>query len=207
MEMQSAVRYTRPSLGPPRERNSTVARVQRTATTVVGGVGLLWIVFACDNLLGHQLLRYGIRAWDWGGLIGIPFAPFLHDGFVHLTMNTLTFVILGALIHLRRPGDFVMVSVWGALGSGLGAWLLSPPNVTTVGLSGVLFAYLGFLMTRGFFERRLAAMLLSVFVTLSFGSMLLGVLPLVATGISWQAHLAGFIAGVACAAVARPRRG
>ena len=79
-------------------------------------------------------------------------------------------------------------------------WLLSPAHVTTVGLSGVLFAYLGYLMTRGFFAPRLSDILLSVLVSVTFGSMLFGVLPLVAEGISWQAHLAGFLTGIGCAA-------
>jgi membrane associated rhomboid family serine protease len=144
-------------------------------------------------------LAYGIHARSWEGLSGILFAPFLHHGFVHLAMNSLSFAVLGGLLHLKRRSDFVFVSLVGALGSGLGAWFLSPPQVTTVGLSGVLFAYLGYLMTRGLFERDLIGIALSALVTWLFGSMLYGVLPLVGPEISWQAHLAGFVTGVACA--------
>lgn len=183
-----------------RRRTTPWHRVQRTATTLFWLVGVLWIVFAVDNLLGHTLLAWGIRARSWEGLAGIAFAPFLHHGYAHLAMNTVSFGVLGGLLHFRRPADFTYVSAVGAVGSGLGAWLLSPAHVTTVGLSGVLFAYLGYLMTRGFFAPRLSDILLSVLVTVTFGSMLFGVLPLVAEGISWQAHLAGFLTGIACAA-------
>lgn len=182
-----------------RHTSRTVARAQRTATTMASGVGVLWIVFALDNLLGHTLLTYGIHGRSWEGLAGIAFAPFLHHGFAHLAMNSVFFVILGGLVHLRRPADFAFVSIIGAIGSGLGAWLLSSPLVTTVGLSGVLFAYLGFLMARGWFDRNLLDMVLSAAVTYLFGNMVYGVLPIVEAGISWQAHLAGFLTGVLCA--------
>jgi membrane associated rhomboid family serine protease len=191
----------------PRRPTSTAltARAQRTVTTVGSGIGVLWIVFAIDQLMGHQLLAYGIHRGTWLGLAGVLFAPFLHHGLWHLVMNSISFALFGGMLHLRRAADFRAVTIWGALGSGLGAWLLSPPGVTTVGLSGVLFAYLGFLMTRGFFERRLVDIALSVFVTWFFGSMVYGVLPIVEAGISWQAHLAGFLTGVICAGRFRRR--
>jgi membrane associated rhomboid family serine protease len=99
----------------------------------------------------------------------------------------------------RRRVDFYVVSALGALGSGLGVWLLAGAGTVTVGASGVIFAYLGFLMARGLFERSVQAIVLSVVITWLFGSMVWGVLP-AAVGISWQAHLFGYLSGGGAAA-------
>ncbi|MCA9968436.1 MAG: rhomboid family intramembrane serine protease, partial [Anaerolineales bacterium] len=58
----------------------------------------------------------------------------------------------------------------------------------------LIFGYFGFLLLRGFFERSLGAILGSLLVGIAYGGILWGVLPLEA-GISWQAHLFGFIGG------------
>ncbi|MEQ1571324.1 MAG: rhomboid family intramembrane serine protease [Myxococcota bacterium] len=176
-----------------------MTRVQSTAATVGVGVGVLWAVYAVNVVLGQALFAFAIHSWTAQGLVGLLFSPFLHASLGHLVMNTSSFALLGSLVHLRRPATFTTVSVLGALGSGLGAWLFSAPGTTTVGLSGVLFAYLGFLMTRGLFERRAVDLALSVGVTALFGSMAWGVLPLTA-GVSWQAHLFGFLTGIGVAA-------
>ncbi len=95
--------------------------------------------------------------------------------------------------------DFAVVTVAGALTSGLGAWLIGGAHTVHVGASGVIFAYLGFLMARGWFERRFGAIALSVAVTWLFGGMVFGVLPTVGAAISWEAHLFGFLGGVGVA--------
>jgi membrane associated rhomboid family serine protease len=81
------------------------------------------------------------------------------------------------------------------LGSGFAAWLLGAPGSVHVGASGVIFGYLGFLILAGWYERSVASILLSVLVVVLWGGMVIGVLP-GQNGISWQAHLGGFIGGV-----------
>ena len=64
----------------------------------------------------------------------------------------------------------------------------------------MIFAYLGFLMARGVFERRPGPVALSVLVTFFFGSMVWGIFPIIAgAGISWQAHMFGFLGGIGAA--------
>ena len=67
-----------------------------------------------------------------------------------------------------------------------------------IGASGVIFGYLGYLMLSGWFARRVMPILISLGVTVLWGGMVLGVLP-GQMGISWQAHLGGFIGGVLAA--------
>lgn len=185
-----------------RDEARAIATETRAAVkTVGGGVAVLWAVELLDVLLGGALDGLGIQPHTLPGLLRIPLAPFLHAGIEHLALNTLPFVILGLLTMTRKRMDFWVVSGVGALTSGLGAWVFGSSASIHLGASGVIFAYLGFLMTRGLFERRLAPILLSVGVTALFGSMLLLTIPFLVAGISWQAHLFGFLGGVAVARV------
>jgi membrane associated rhomboid family serine protease len=172
-----------------------ITHVRSSAMTISTGVGLLWLVHVMNVLMMGSLTGLGIHPRSWEGLIGILFSPFLHGSIEHLVMNTISFVLLGGMMLLRGRRDFWSVSVVGALGAGLGAWLLGAAGSVHIGLSGVLFAYLGFLMTRGFFERSAVTIIVSLVMILMFGSMVWGVLPLTA-GVSWQAHLFGFLSGI-----------
>lgn len=175
-----------------------IAHFKAGASTISTGVGVLWLVYAVNFLSMGLVNTFGIYPRTWEGLVGILFAPFLHGSIEHLLMNTISFVLLGGILILRGQREFWAVSVMGALGSGLGAWLIGASGSMHLGLSGVLFAYLGFLMARGFFERSVGTILLSLAVILTFGSMVWGVLPLTA-GVSWEAHLFGLLSGIGAA--------
>lgn len=184
-----------------RSEGSVMSRTASAARTLGIGAGLLWLIELVDLMLGGALDGLGIRPHSVEGLLHIPLAPFLHSGIEHLAMNTLPFLVLGALSMTRRQLDFWVVSVVGGLTSGLGAWVFGSSTSVHLGASGVIFAYLGFLMTRGLFERRLGPVLLSMAVLWLFGGMLWTALPIVAAGISWQAHMFGFLGGVLVARV------
>jgi membrane associated rhomboid family serine protease len=171
------------------------------AATLVMVVGVLWLVHVANLLLGGALVVFGIHPRTLEGLYGLLFAPFLHASTTHLLVNTISFVLLGALMRFRHRNDFVVVTAAGAFTSGLGAWLLGAPGSVHIGASGVIFAFLGFLMARGIFERSLSAIVLSVLVTWFFGSMVWGILPAVGAAVSWQAHLFGLLGGILCAYV------
>jgi membrane associated rhomboid family serine protease len=149
-------------------------------------------------ILSSSLTSWGIVPRSERGLFGIFFAPFLHGSFAHIAANTLPFLILGWLIMLRDMEDFILVSLITALSSGVGVWLISPSFSVTVGASGVIFGYLGFILGRGYFERSFTAIALSVVVMVMYGGVLFGILPGQAS-ISWQAHLFGFLGGILAA--------
>lgn len=179
------------------EVGALVTETRGRAALVAKTTGLLWVIELVDKLLlGSSLDWLGIHPRSLGGLLGIVFAPFLHAGIGHMLANTLPLLVLGFLVTTRKRMDFYVVAAASALASGLGVWLFAGANTVTVGASGVIFGFLGFLMGRGFFERKPSAILLSLVVTFLFGGMLWGVLPIVAAGISWQAHLFGFLGGL-----------
>jgi membrane associated rhomboid family serine protease len=169
-------------------------------------VFLAWSVELVDRVAyGGSLERYGIQPRALAGLWGILAAPLLHVGWVHLTANTVPFVVLGWLVMLRKISDFVVVTALAILVGGLGVWLLGAPNSIHVGASGLIFGYLGYLLARGYFERSIWAVLLGLVALLLYGGVLWGVLP-GQPGISWEGHLFGFVGGVAAARVLVPSR-
>ena len=179
---------------------------RRTALLAVGGlVAAMWVLEVVDVVLDGRLDRLGIEPRDADGLTGVVLAPLLHGGFGHLLSNTVPFLVLGAVVALsglvRLLGVTALVTVVG----GLLTWLLAPGDTLHVGASGVVFGYAAYLVTRGFFDRRLLSFATGALVALAYGTTLLfGLVP--RPGISWQGHLFGAVAGVLAAwALARRR--
>jgi membrane associated rhomboid family serine protease len=180
-------------------------RQLRTRLLLLGlPLALMWAIEAVNALAGHALDAWGIVPRTETGLIGIVCAPFLHGSIAHLASNSLPFLILGWFVMLWRVNDFLWTSAIVALVAGFGTWLIAPSNTVHVGASGVIFGYLGFLMSRGYFERSLFSILLSLVIGALYGGFLFGVLPGQA-GISWQGHLFGFLGGVLAARVLAKR--
>jgi membrane associated rhomboid family serine protease len=161
-------------------------------------VGTLWAVEAIDWVLRGALDGFGVVPRTAFGLIGIFLAPFLHGGFPHLIANTVPLVALSFFIMLRRKRDLFYVSGITTVIAGLGTWLIGASNSVHIGASGLVFGYLGYLMSRGIFERKVWSILGSLAVFLLYGGALFGVLP-GQPGISWEMHLFGFIGGVVSA--------
>lgn len=175
------------------------ARVRRQLTLLGLIVLAMWLLELVDAILLRQRLNgLGIRPRELAGLWGILFMPLLHGGLAHLAANTVPFLVLGWLVILRRTGDFLVVTGIVMLVSGLGVWLFGAANTVSIGASGLVFGYFGFLVLRGYFERSLFAILVAVVVLIFYGGMFFGVLPQGA-GVSWEAHLFGFLGGVLAA--------
>lgn len=185
------------------ESFSTVARARlrragitlQTQVKILGGFVLLfWLLEGVDWVLGGALDYYGVIPRTAVGLRGILFGLFLHGNFAHLAANTVPFLILGWLVLLNGTRVFWWVTGITAVISGLGIWLFGATRSVHLGASGLIFGYFGFLLLRGFFERSPGAILGSLVVGIAYGGILWGVLPLEA-GVSWQAHLFGFLGG------------
>jgi membrane associated rhomboid family serine protease len=173
-----------------------VTQTLKNQTLIMGGlVGTMWVVMLANTVLFHgQLNNFGIVPHNLVGLRGILFAPFLHANFAHLISNTLPFVTLGWLIMLWQTSDLLVVTVMSMLVGGVGTWIFGGNGSVHVGASGVVFGYLGYLLFRGYFDRKLSSLLTSLFVFTVYGTVLFGLLPGL-PGISWQGHLFGFLGG------------
>lgn len=189
-----------------RDDTKSIARELKTQATILGGlIALIWILELVDLFVFRGALNsYGIVPRRVFGLRGILFAPFLHGNLVHLMANTVPFLTLGWLVMLQETSDFFAVSAVTMVVSGLGVWLFGSPGIH-IGASGVIFGYLGFLLLRGFFERNIPSIFLSLIVGFFYGGLIWGVLP-AQVGISWEGHLFGFLGGALAARMLARRK-
>ncbi|MCM2413466.1 rhomboid family intramembrane serine protease [Streptomyces sp. RKAG290] len=189
-----------------RMREETRARAVVAGAVMLGWVGLLWLLEGVDLATGHSLDSHGISPREPGELLDIVPAAFLHSGWGHVASNSVPLLVLGfvaALAGLRRFAGVVLTVI---VTGGLGVWLTAPANTVTLGASGVVFGLFGYLLVRGFVDRRPLDVILGVVIAAVYGSLLWGVLP-TDSGISWQGHLFGLTGGVVAAfAFRRPRR-
>lgn len=179
-------------------------RGKAAAKMMLVWVAALWVLEAVDHATGHALDAYGIVARDPDGLGGIITAPFLHFGFDHVASNSVPLLIFGFVAALGGIRRFLAVCALIVVADGLGVWLLSPTDSITAGASGLVFGLFGYLVIRGFVERRLLGIAVGVTIAAIWGgTMLLGALP-TDSAVSWQAHLVGLVAGVGAAFLFRP---
>jgi membrane associated rhomboid family serine protease len=89
--------------------------------------------------------------------------------------------------------------------AGIGVWFVGDPGTVVVGASGVIFGYLGLLVTRGVVERSWWNLGVAAFIGLLYWYQVYNIFP-TDQRISWQGHLLGLLGGVVAAVVFRRRR-
>ncbi|MDJ0465641.1 rhomboid family intramembrane serine protease [Streptomyces sp. H27-C3] len=178
-------------------------RAKAAAALMLGWVALLWALEAIDAATG-ALDTFGLSPREVGELRDVLPMAFLHHGFDHVASNSVPLLILGFLAALSGVRRFVAVAFTIMLVGGLGVWLTAPDHSNTAGASGVVFGLFGYLLVRGFIDRKPVDIAVGVAVAAIYGSLLWGVLP-TNPAISWQGHLFGLMGGVLAAFLFRRR--
>lgn len=157
-------------------------------------VAVIWLAFFLNLILpGSGLLSYGLQPRTLPGAWGIFAMPFLHAGWGHLVSNTIPLLVLTTLLAVTGKG-------WGTMGgivalNGILLWLFGRGGRVHVGASGLVYGLAVFLICRGLVERKIVLIVVSIAVGALYGTVLLsGVIP-TATGVSWDGHLFGGVAG------------
>jgi membrane associated rhomboid family serine protease len=118
---------------------------------------------------------------------------FLHAGLLHIGVIMMSLWFLGRFIELAL-GSWRMLLVYmvSLVASGLGVVFFSNPLVATVGASGAIFGLFGALFAIGFKLGKPGMEL----VRANVGILVLNlIITFTVPQISWQAHLAGLLAG------------
>ena len=165
---------------------------------------LTWVSPSLTSSLA--LVPAQLRAHPWTTLTG----AFLHGGVLHILFNMLSLYWVGRAIEpVMGWWRFLTVYLVSALGGSafILAWCLIQPTeifVSTVGASAAVFGLFGAV----FVLQRLGGSDTTAILTLLGVNLVYG---FVVSGISWQGHIGGAIAGVAATWVlvrlARPRSG
>ncbi|MGO1319289.1 MAG: rhomboid family intramembrane serine protease [Galactobacter sp.] len=174
-------------------------------------LALMWVIRLADAILPGSWNRlFGVQSWRLGGLDGLILAPLLHASFWHLLSNTLPFLVLGLLIAFDGKARFWSVTGIVAVISGAGAWLINSPGTVTVGASGVVFGYFGYLLARAFVApslgHRVLYAVIGIVVGVVYGGGMISGILFASYGVSWQAHLFGAVGGVVAAYLLRPQQ-
>lgn len=186
------------------QRTRDRRRLHRAFGWSAGFVVLLMVVFSAQDAGAFDWRAWSVRPWLPAGLAGLLGAPLLHGSGAHLAANSMALLLLGTLAGSVYPRATLpaLPVLW--LGSGLGAWLLGTAGSYHLGASGLTHG-LGFLLfTLGVLRRDRAAIAATCLAFFFYGGMLLTVLPREA-GVSWESHLGGAVAGLACALALRNR--
>jgi membrane associated rhomboid family serine protease len=158
-------------------------------------VAVMWAVEVINTLDSNRLDHDGLYARSVSKFWGILTSPFIHASFAHLFDNTIPFVFLGAIIALHGAKRLALITGFIIVIGGLGTWIISPGGVPTIGCSGVVFGYAAYLLARGFFDRSLWEVAVGLVVGAIWGAALISSL-VPHSGVSWEGHLCGAIAGV-----------
>ncbi|MCX4747969.1 rhomboid family intramembrane serine protease [Kitasatospora sp. NBC_01287] len=183
-----------------------IAEARRAFFVIFGFLCLIWVVQLGNWADDEALVRdYGIRPHDLLRLPDIFTAPLLHVSWEHLQSNSGPLFIFGFLAAYRGVKKFLLLTLLITVTSGLAVWVISSSDGVTVGASGLVFGYLGYVVLRGLFDRHLIDALIGVVMAASFSYELSVAVPGAPNGVSWQAHLGGLVGGVVGAWLLRER--
>ncbi|APW62902.1 rhomboid family intramembrane serine protease [Paludisphaera borealis] len=164
---------------------------------IFGFLGVIWAVYLV-SFMAPGVDRFGVVPRTVGGLVGIAAMPFLHASFAHLLGNTVPLFILLTILAGSRAQSWKIVAGITFL-SGFLLWVFGRPAIH-IGASGLVFGLITFLIASGLLERRPIPLLVSVLVGFLYGgSLVFGVVPGLQSGVSWDGHLCGAVAGGAAA--------
>jgi membrane associated rhomboid family serine protease len=184
-----------------------IAEARKAFFVMFGFLAVVWALQLANWAQQYGLSRdYGLVSGDLGTLPDLLTAPLLHWSWAHIESNSGALFIFGFLAAYRGVARFLGLTLLVAMTSGLTVWFFERGNVETVGASGLIFGYFGYVVVRGLFDRHLIDTLIGVVMAGSFAYMLTVAVP-GTPGVSWLGHLGGLVGGVVGAWVFRDRRG
>ncbi|MDS0139195.1 MULTISPECIES: rhomboid family intramembrane serine protease [unclassified Amycolatopsis] len=183
-----------------------IAEAKKALWAMVALLAVMWLVQIVNAVDGYDLSReFGIEPRDPGSLPDILTSPFMHASWMHIEANSGPLFVFGFLAAYRGVKKWLGVSVLIIVASGLGVWFITPSHTVTVGASGLLFGYFGYIIVRGLFDRHPIDIVIGLVMALCFAYTFVSLLP-TDEGVSWQGHLFGFLGGIVGGWIFRDRR-
>jgi membrane associated rhomboid family serine protease len=174
----------------------SVRQVRDALITMAAFCVLIWLLQLVNWVDSGWLSNtFAIEPHDTARLEDIFTAPLLHFSWSHLEGNTVPLFVLGFLSAYRGIAKFLMVTLIVAMSSGLAVWLFQASNEPTVGASGLIFGYFGYVLVRGIFDRSLLDIGVGILAAGAYWYILAVAIP-GTPGVSWIAHLGGLVGGI-----------
>jgi membrane associated rhomboid family serine protease len=177
----------------------SVRKVRDALVVMVGFLALLWVLQVFNWADGYRLdTDFGILPHHVSRIPDIFLAPFLHFSWQHIEGNSVPLFVLGFLAAYRGIARFLLVTLIVGIISGVAVWLFQSSNELTVGASGLIFGYFGYVLLRGIFDRNVIDIVVGAIAGVLYWTILSVAIP-GTPGISWIGHLGGLVGGVAAA--------
>lgn len=146
------------------------------------------------TLLLPGLFILGITPRRIYGLIGIPFAPFLHGNFNHLFFNLIPLIVLSNFLLIYGLDYFLTATILITLLSGILLWCFGKSGIH-IGASGLITGFWALLVSNIYYQNSLTAIILGIVCAYYFAGIFLGIFPQ-QKNVSWEGHLFGLFAGI-----------
>jgi membrane associated rhomboid family serine protease len=161
----------------------------------IGFVVLIWCIHLLQFVTGIDLRTLGVYPRAAEGLPGILTSPLIHGSWSHLFYNSISFMILSAVVFWFYPRialrSFILIYIL----SGLGVWLMAQPGSYHIGASGIVYGLVSLVFWTGLFRRNMKSVVLALIMLVLYAGYFAGIVP-GKEGISWESHLLGALAGI-----------
>ncbi len=168
----------------------------------LGFVGVIFVIHLLQAILNLDLRRLGVFPREVDGLPGILTGPLIHGSWEHLFSNSVSFIMLGAVLFWFYPRIALRSIIWLYLLSGFGIWISGQPFSYHIGASGIVYGMVSLVFWSGVFRRNVKSIVLALIILVMYAGFFEGIVP-GKEGISWEGHLSGAIAGILLAFVYR----
>lgn len=146
--------------------------------------------------LGSATEHCGLRPRSAEGLLGIVCSPFVHKSLPHLVSNLVGWFGLAMCFASYGTRTFIHGTMYIVITAGFALWIFGR-DMRHLGCSGILFGYLGFLVTSLVLERPVSLRsILAVFASLFLYGGSLFSFGFFTSGVSYEGHLFGLVSGV-----------
>lgn len=172
--------------------------ILRRLSFPIGFVLLIWVIHAIQFFTGLDLRKLGVYPRATEGLQGILTSPLIHGSWEHLFYNSISFLILGAIVFWFYPRIALRSFILLYLLSGLGVWIFAQPGSYHIGASGLVYGMVSLVFWSGVFRRNIKSVVLALIILVLYAGYFGGIVP-GKEGISWESHLLGAVAGIGLA--------
>jgi membrane associated rhomboid family serine protease len=127
----------------------------------------------------------------------------IHKDLAHMIFNLIPLFAGLAALYFFYPkiASLSLVTLW--LSQGIFTWIFGR-QAWHIGASGLVYGLLSFLLFSGFIRKNRALSVVAALVVFFYGGLFWGLFP-VQAGVSFEAHLSGFISGIALAIILRKK--
>lgn len=175
--------------------NVVINNSKQYAILILQIIAGIWIFNIINWATGSILNILGTVPRSRRGVLGIFFSWLIHGNFNHLFFNSIPLFTLSLILISFNNISFYNASILIILLEGTTVWLLARKG-NHIGASGLVAGYFGFALIFAYQSATVVGIFLGFILIYYFGGILLSFFPTEAKT-SWEAHLFGFLSGIA----------